>query len=159
MENIGRGAFGRPVELPSLLYQYQTSVCSTSVHCSPFRWPLCKTVQYWLSYRIFKTIIDGCVTQSILHCFAPKSLQGCTLDWCRTHRRLVLIRQNGQFHRPSKCTAPNVFHSCFYNGSQYIILIQWNGFSIILIQWNNSVTVKWPKWAFWKAQLRIFFYR
>ena len=124
MENTWGSSFQLPVNLPSESHPHQTFVSSKSVHCTPFQWLLCKTVQYWLSHTpILKGPADPSVrlhrnpfifgftfwtgiTQSILDCFAQESLKGWTVDWCRTHRSLVWIWLTGQLHRPSKCAAP-----------------------------------------------------
>ena len=52
MENTGGSTFQWPLKLPSESNSHQTTVHSKLVHWTPFRWLLCKSVQYWLIYRL-----------------------------------------------------------------------------------------------------------
>ena len=135
MENIGGGAFGRPVEQPSYLDPHKTSVFYiTSVYSTPFQWFLCKKSSIdWVTHpskNVLLTLsnkwmdsygaahvdlqdVFGWLCNSVnTGLFAQKSLKGCRMDWCDVgYKSFVWIWVTGLFHGPSKCAAPYVFHS------------------------------------------------
>ena len=156
MENIGGGAFGRPVEQPSDSDPHKTFVFYiTSVHSTPFQWFLCKKSSIdWVTHRQKKILLTlsnkwmdsyGAthVYLQVVCCrvcnsvntglFAQKSLKGCRMDWCDVEdKRLCGSESLGCSTGLPNAPPPYVFHSFFLNGSDW----EWIGVPILMTRHN-----------------------